>query len=43
LKLEFREKLSLSIKKNVDLVTVAGLRPELRDKVMSEVEWIERI
>jgi len=40
---ELVEKLSLSIKKNVDLVTVAGLRPELRDKVMSEVEWIERI
>lgn len=35
--------LSASIKRNVDLVTVAGLRPELKDKVMSEVEWIEGI
>jgi len=40
---ELVETLSLSIKGNVDLVTVTGLRPELRDKVMSEVEWIERI
>jgi len=40
---ELVESLSLSMKKNVDLVTITGLRPELRDKVMSEVEWIERI
>jgi predicted nucleotidyltransferase len=37
------EILSATINRDVDLVTVAGLRPELKDKIMSEVEWIEGI
>lgn len=35
------EILSLSLKQRVDIVTINGLKPGFRDKILSEVEWIE--
>jgi len=35
------DKLSQTMEKKVDLVTVNGLKSSLRNKIMNEVEWIE--
>ncbi len=35
------DKLSQSMNHRVDLVTVNGLKPALRNKILKEVEWIE--
>ncbi len=35
------EKLSISLKTRVDLVTIKGLKPALRDRILREVQWIE--
>jgi len=37
------DKLSLSMHQKVDLVTINGLKPALRNKILNEVEWIEGI
>jgi hypothetical protein len=38
-----KDKLSQTMHQKVDLVTVSGLKPALRNKILSEVEWIEGI
>jgi predicted nucleotidyltransferase len=35
--------LSISMNRTVDIITVSGIRPELKNKIMDEVEWIEGI
>jgi len=35
------DKLSQTLFQKVDLVTVSGLKPALRNQILSEVEWIE--
>jgi len=37
------DKLSETLFHKVDLVTVSGLKPALRNKILAEVEWIEGI
>jgi len=37
------DRLSQRMEIRVDLVTVKGLKPSLRNKILSEVEWIEGI
>ncbi len=37
------DKLSLAMHRKVDLVTINGLKPALRNQVLNEVEWIEGI
>lgn len=37
------DKLSQSMHQKVDLVTINGLKPSLRNKILREVEWIEGI
>lgn len=37
------DKLSQEMQRRVDIVTVGGLKPALRAKILGEVEWIEGI
>ncbi len=37
------DKLSQTMHQKVDMVTINGLKPALRNKILSEVEWIEGI
>lgn len=36
-----RDRIARSMDRDVDLVTVGGIKPALRDRILSEVEWIE--
>jgi predicted nucleotidyltransferase len=35
--------LSNSMKHKVDIITINGIKPALKDRILSEVEWIEGI